>query len=170
MSLIFNILPYDVSSDLITYTPDKISIAPKLPRPQLFPQFRKLLKYLTGRHTFQYLHYLRWGISRRNLNKYVHVILHDFHRIYPKLILLSNSLKHLFQVRRHFPAQHVLPVLRYPHQVIFQIIYGVLRPSYSHAAFISPTQLLRQMSYQPRLTASHFPPASKLTGIQWGFL
>jgi len=27
MSLIFNILPYDVSSDLITHTPDKISIA-----------------------------------------------------------------------------------------------------------------------------------------------
>ncbi len=91
MSLIFNLLAYDMSSDLITYTPDKISIAPKLPCPQLFRQFQRLLKYLAGRHTFQYLHCLRRGISRRYLN-------------------------------------------------------------------------------QPRLTASHFPPASKLTGIQWAFL
>ena len=64
----------------------------------------------------------------------------------------------------------IFPLLRHSHQVLLETAYGTFCPSYSHAAFISPTQLLRQMSYQPRLTASHFPPASKLTGIQWGFL
>ena len=170
MSLIFNIFPYYVSSDLVTDTPDKISIAPKLPRPQLFSQFRKLLKYLSRRHTFQYLHCLRRRISGRYLNKYVDMVLHNLHRIYPELILLSNPLKYLFQVRRNLPTQYVLPILRYPNQVILQIIYGVPCPSNCHATFISPIQRFRQVPCHPRLTASHFPPASKLAGIQWGFL
>ena len=170
MCLIFNVFPYYISGDFVTYTPNKISIAPKLPCPQFFPQFRKLLEYLTCRHTFQYLHRLRRGISGRYLNKCVHMIFHDFHRIYPELILLGNQLKDLFQILHNFPTQYVLPVLRYPYQVILQIIYSVFCPSYSHAILISPIQPFRQMSYHPRLTASHFPPASKLAGIQWSFL
>jgi len=169
MGLIFNIFPYYVSGNLVAYTSDKISIAPKLPRPQLFSQFRKLFKYLTGRETFQYLHYLRRGISGRYLNKYMHVLFHNFHRIYPELILLSYPLKHLFQVLRNFTTQYVLPVLRYPHQVILKIVDSVFCPSNPHAKVIQEKVLLRQTSL-PRLTASHFPPASKLAGIQWGFL
>ncbi len=169
MGLILNIFPYYVSGNLVAYTPDKISIAPQLPRPQLFSQFRKLLKYLTGRDTFQYLHYLRRGISGRYLNKYMHVLFHNFHRIYLELILLSYPLKHLFQVLRNFTTQYVLPVLRYPHQVILQIIYGMFCPSNPHAAVIQDKALFRQVTL-PRLTASHFPPASKLAGIQWSFL
>jgi hypothetical protein len=42
-------------------------------------------------------------------------------------------------------------------------------PSYSHATFISSDNSFRQMPYFPYLTASHFPPANKLAGIQWGF-
>ena len=169
MNLIFNIFPYYVSSNFITYTSDKISIAPKLPCPQLLPQFRKLLKYLTARYSFQYLNYLRRGIPWRCLNKYVHMVFYDFHRIYPELILLGNPLKHFFQILGNFPTQYVLPVLGYPHQVVLQIIYGVFRPSYSHAIVIQGKALLGQASL-PRLTASHFPPASKLAGIQWSFL
>ena len=169
MGLILNIFPYYVSGNLVAYTPDKISIAPQLPRPQLFSQFRKLLKYLTGRDTFQYLHYLRRGISGRYLNKYMHVVFHNFHRIYLQLVLLGYPLKHLFQVFRNFTTQYVLPVLRYPHQVILQIIYGMFCPSNPHAAVIQDKALFRQVTL-PRLTASHFPPASKLAGIQWSFL
>jgi len=169
MRLIFNIFPYYVSGDFITYTPNKVSIAPKLPCPQLFPQFRKLLKYFTGRHTLQYLHYSCRGISGWYLNKYMHVVFDNFHRIYPELILLSYPLKYLFQVLRNFTTQYVFPVLRYPHQVVLQIVYGMLCPSNSHAAVIQEKALLRQVPL-PRLTASHFPPASKLAGIQWSFL
>ena len=169
MSLIFNIPPYDLSGDFVTYTPNKISIAPELPSPELFPQFGKFLKYLSGRHTFQYLHYLRWGISGWCLNKYVHMVFHDFHRIYPELILLGNQLKDLFQILHNFPTQYVLPVLRYPHQVILQVMYSMFCPSNPHAVVIQDKALFRQAAW-PRLTASHFPPASKLAGIQWSFL
>lgn len=160
---------YCVGGNFVTYTPNKVSIAPKLPCPQLFPQFRKLLEYLTGRHTLQYLHCLCWGISRRYFNKYVYMVFHDFHRIYPKLILLTYPLKHFFQVPRNLPTQYVLPVLRYPYQVILQIIYGMFCPSNPHAVVIQDKALSRQAAL-PRLTASHFPPASELTGIQWSFL
>ena len=169
MGLIFDILPYYVSGNFVAYTPNKVSIAPKLPCPQLFPQFRKLLEYLTGRHAFQYLYRLRWGIPRWYLNKYVHVVFHDFHRIYRKLILLGYLLKHLFQVVRNFSTQDVLPVLRYTHQMILQVIHGMFCPSNPHAVVIQEKGLSRQAPL-PRLTASHFPPASKLAGIQWSFL
>jgi len=169
MSLIFNIPAYNLSGDFVTYTPNKISIAPQLPNPELFPQVGKFLEYLSGRQIFQYLRYLRRGISGWCLNKYVHMVFHDFHRIYPEFIFLSNPLKHLFQIPRNFPTQCVFPVLRYPHQVILQIIYGVFSPSNPHAAVIQEKALFRQVP-SPRLTASHFPPASKLTGIQWSFL
>ena len=169
MGLIFNIFTYYVSGDFVTYTPNKISITPKLLRPQLFPQFRKLPKYLTRRYTFQYLHYLRRGISGRYLNKYMHVIPHDFHNIYLELIFLGFLLKHLLQMLRNFITQYVLPIFWYPHQVILQVIYGMFCPSNPHAAVIHEKALFRQAPL-PRLTASHFPPASKLAGIQWSFL
>ena len=169
MSLIFNIPPYNLSGDFVTYTPNKISIAPELPSPELFPQFGKFLKYLSGKHTFQCLHYLRWGISGWCLNKYVHMVFHDFHRIYPEFILFSYPLKYLFQVPRYLLVQYLLPVLRYSYQVIFQIIYGVFCPSHSHTAVIQGKVLFRQAPL-PRLTASYFPPTSKLAGIQWSSL
>ena len=170
MDLILNILPNYISRYFVSHTPDKISITPKLSCPQLFPQFRKLPEHFSCRNTFQYLHYLRRGISGWCFYKYVYMVFHDFHRIYLELVLLCNTSKHLFQILRNFPTQYMLPILRYPHQVILQIIYGVLRPSYAHAIFISPDQIFTQAPCSPRLTASHFPPASKLAGIQWGLL
>jgi hypothetical protein len=53
--------------------------------------------------------------------------------------------------------------------VILQIIYGMFCPSKSHAVVIQDKALSRQATL-PRLTASHFPPASKLAGIQWSSL
>ena len=61
-----------------------------------------------------------WPTPRRCLNKYVHMVFRDFHRIYPELIFLGNLLKHLFQILRNFPTQYVFPVLRYPHQVVLR--------------------------------------------------
>ena len=62
-----------------------------------------------------------------------------------------------------------VPLDLYPNQVILNIIYGMLCPSYPHAAVILNSYPLRQIP-MPRITASHFHPASKLTGIQLGFL
>jgi len=99
----------------------------------------------------------------------LHMVFHDFHCSYPEFILFGNPLKYFFQVPRNFSAQYVLPVLRYPHKVVLQIIYSVFCPSYFHPTVIQTKAPLRQASL-PRLTARHFPPASKLAGIQCTFL
>ena len=80
-----------------------------------------------------------------------------------------HDIKYDLNVIRDFFIQNVLPVLWYPYQVIFQIIYGMFRPSYPHAAVILKSKSFMQIPL-PRLPASHFHPASKLTGIQWEFL
>ena len=169
MGLIFDILSYYVGSDLISNTPGKISITPKLPSPQLFSQFRKLLEYFSCRYTFQYLHYLRRRIPGRYLNKYVNMVFNNFHRIYLELILLCYSLEYFFQVRLNLPTQYVLSVLWYPNQTVLDIKDSVLCPPNPHASFIHGRSIYKQMSL-PRLTASRFPPASKLAGIQRRFL
>jgi hypothetical protein len=69
MSLILNIFAYYISGNFITYTSNKISIAPKFPRPKLFPQLRELPEYLACRYTFHYLCGLGWRISGWYLNK-----------------------------------------------------------------------------------------------------
>ena len=168
MSLIFNILPNYICCNLIPNTADKIAIVPQFSCPKLLPQIRKLTKCFTGRNTFHYLYHTGRRVSRWNLNKYMNMIFHYFHRIYPELILLSNLIKYDLQVFRNFFTKNILPVLRYPYQVIFQIIYGMFRPSYPHAAVILKSDYLMQI-HLPRLSASHFHPASKLTGIQWVF-
>ena len=169
MCLILNMPPNTLRRYSVSYTPDKIPITPKLPRPQLLPQFRKPLEYLTGRYTLQYLHYLRRGVSWRCLDEHMYVVLHNFHRIYSELILLSDPLKHLFQMHRDFVIQCALSVLWYPHQVILRMIYGVSSPSDPHAAAMQEEALARQAPL-PRLAASRFPPASLPAGIQRGLL
>jgi hypothetical protein len=62
----------------------------------------------------------------------------------------------------------VLSILRYPYQVILQIVNGMFGSSYSHAIFIPSGELFGKRSLNRSL--DHFHPASKLTGIQWNFL
>jgi hypothetical protein len=168
MSLVFNIFPYYVSSYFVPYTPDKISVTPKFSSPKLFLQLREFSKYFSRRYTLEYLHYLRGCISRRYFHKYVHMILHYFHCVYTKLIFFGNLSKYIFQVLRNLTTHYPLSVLWDPYQMIFQIIYSVFCPFYAHAIFISPCKIFD--NGQTRLSANHFHPASKLTGIQWCFL
>ena len=169
MSLIFNILPNYVCGNLIPNAADKIAIVPQFPSPKLLPQIGKLAKCFTSRNTFHYLYHPCRRVFRWNFNKYVNMIFHYFHRIYPELIFLSNLIKHSLQVFQNLFIKNILPVLRYPYHVILQIEYGMLRPSYPHAAVILKSDHFMQTLF-PRLSASHFHPASKLTGIQWRFL
>ena len=169
MSLIFNIFPNYVCGNFISNTADKIAIVPQFPCPKLLPQIGKLTKYFTGRYTFHYLYHSCGRVFGRNFNKYMYMVFHYFHRVYPELIFFGNRIKYGLYVIRNLFIQNVLPILRYPHQMIFQIIYGMLRPSYSHAAVILKSDHLMQVPL-PRLSASHFHPTSKLAGIQWRFL
>ena len=144
MSLILNVFPNYVCGYFIANTADKVAIVPHLPCPKLLPQIGELTKYFTGRDAFHYLNHPCRRVSRRYFNKYVNMVFHNFHRIYPEIIFLSNLIKYGLQVIRNLFIQNILPVLRYPYQVILQIIYGMLRPSYPHAAVILKSDYLMQ--------------------------
>ena len=169
MCLILYVSPYHLRGDSIAYTSNKISIAPQFTRPELLPQSWKLPEHLTCRYALHNLHNFGRRIARRCFQKYMHMILHYLHSVYPQPVLISYSLKHFFCVLSNLAYQDMLPILGYPYQMILNIKDGMLCPSYSHAAVIQENALIRQASL-PRLAASRFPPASKLTGIQRSFL
>ena len=60
-------------------------------------------------------------------------------------------------------------IIGHPDQVILKVIKGTLRHYYPQPLFLRKKAVLGQ-GFLPRLTASRFPPASKLTGIQREFL
>jgi len=160
MILVFNIFTDDVSRDFVTYTPDKISIVPKFSSPKLFPKLRKFFEHFACRYALHNLHYLCRRISRRRLAKYVHVVFNHLHRVYVKTVLLSNFLKDLFQIFLYFFDQYVLPVLRYPYQVIFQVVDGMFSPMYAHADYIAGLPMFSNLNSSSTWGPAFIPPAS----------
>ena len=169
MYLIFDIPPYQIRSNSITYTANKIPITPQLSRPELVPQPREPLEYFSSRYALHNLDYSRRRISRWGLQEHVNMVFHYLHRVYCKLIFIRYLLQYLLCVPSNLSSQHMSPVLRYPHKVVLQIKDGMLRPPNPHAPLIRHNLMLGQAPTR-RLTATRFPPASKLTGIQRGFL
>ncbi len=98
MFLIFYILSDYICGYFVSYTPHKISIVPYLPRPHLLLHFRKLFVYLSRRYTFQYLYYSCWRVFRWSLDKYMNMILHEFHRIYSTSSSATTRLFSFFMV------------------------------------------------------------------------
>jgi len=161
MILVFNMPPDYVGSDFVNNTSDKVPIVPKLLSPKLFPNLGKLFKYLSGRYTLHYLPDFRRRIFWGCLRKYVHMVFHYFHRIYIEPIFLSYFSKYLFKIARYFFTQDMLPVLRYPHKVILQVIYSMFGPSYAHANFIAGLSNFRNLYlFTNRVYAAEYPPAS----------
>jgi len=167
--LIFNISPNHICSHFVTYAPDKVAITPQFPRPKLSSQPTKLLEHLSRRHTLQYLYYFRRREFWWHLQKYVHMVFHYLHGVHPKPIFIRYSLKHFFGIFSNLTYQDFPSILRYPDQMVLDIENSVLCPSKPHASFIQEKAIFKQTP-MPRLTASRFPPASKLAGIQRGFL
>jgi hypothetical protein len=66
-------------------------------------------------------------------------------------------------------TKYMFPILRYPDQMILQVVYGMFSPLYPHAVVILNLSLLCK-SLRLRFRISHFHPASKLAGIQWVLL
>ena len=164
MSLVFNIFTNDIGGYFIPYTPYEIAVIPQLMRPKLLPQFGISLKYFPGRDAFQDLHYLRWSIPGRCFDKYMHMVFHHFHSVYTKFILLSYLLKDFLDVFSHLVIKDVLPVFRYPHQMILQIIDRMLGTSYSHAVCYNSYSITLARAWIA-LRLGRFHPRSKLWGI-----
>ena len=70
---------------------------------------------------------------------------------------------------RNFITQYVISISWYQYQVMLQVIYSMLRPYNTRAAFINEKALFRQ-SPLPRFTESQFPPASKMASISGFFI
>ncbi len=165
LSLIFKLFSYYDGYDYITFTHDKVSITPKFSSPQFLPKVRKILKCFTGRFTLHCLHYHCWRMSRRYHHKDLCVIFHHFPSIYSELLPLRTTSKEIRQVLREPLPQSILSILGYPDQLVFNVRNGLLRPSYSHAAFVHEKALTRQVLLS-RLMTCRLRLASKLTDIQ----
>jgi hypothetical protein len=169
LGLILNISPNHFCSHFIPHTPDKTAIAPKLTSPKIPSQSPKPFEHFSCQYTLQYLHHFRRRIFRRHLKKHVHMVLHYLHRIYPKPIFLCYPLKYSSCVLSNLTCQNLLSIFRYPDQMALDVENSVPCPSYTHAPVIQEKALVSQAPLT-RLTASRFPPASKLAGIQLSFL
>ena len=169
LGLIFNVSSDHISSHFVSYTSDKVAVAPQLTSPKLLSQSSKLFEYFSRRYTLQYLHHFCRRIFRWHFQEYVHMVFHYLHGVNPKPIFLCYPLKHFLRVLSHLTCQDRPSILRYPDQMVLDIKNGVLCSPIPHAIFIPEKALFRQTPL-PRLLASHFPPASKLAGIQWNFL
>ena len=165
LRLIFYVAPYHFRCDLVAYTSNKVSIAPQFTCPELLGELWKSLKYLPCRYALHNLHNLSRRISRRCFQEYMYMVFHCFYRVHPEPIFVRYSLKHFFSVLSNLTYQDVLSILGYPDHMVLKIKDGMLCPSNAHAAVIQEKSILKQ-ALLPRLTASRFPPASKLTGIQ----
>ncbi len=169
MHLIFYVAPYHLRRDLVAYTSNKIPVTPQFTCPKLLPELWKPLEYLPCRYALHNLHNPSRRVSWRCFQQYVHMVSHYLHCVHPEAIFVCYSLKHFFSVLSNLTCQDLLPILGYPDQMVLKIKNGMLRPSNPHAALIQEKALFRQTPL-PRLPASRFPPVSKLTGIQRGFL
>ena len=165
MGLILNITSNDIGGDIIANTSDKIAVVPEFSRPEGFPKLGELFEYFSCRYAFHYLHYFSRRVPGRGFDKYMDMVFHHFHGIYVKAILFSDMPEDFFYVSGDVGIKYMLPVFGNPHQMVFEIIDRVFRPSNSHAILYNNYRLSLAKAW--RALRGHFHPASKLAGIQW---
>ena len=110
-TMILYILSDYFSRYLIAYGPGKIPIFPKLTTPKMFLYLWMLTKNQTRTDTLHYSHNLGYAISRWKRQKYVHMILCYFHRIYLKPMIDSNLFKYTSHALLYVSPQYPLPIL-----------------------------------------------------------
>jgi hypothetical protein len=122
--------------DLVSHTRSIVSGAPKMTAPQLLLHLRELLKDDFGRNRLKNTHYL----SRRPLwscrDKQMHMIRHQLHRQYLKIVLFRNFVEKFFDSFLYRAKQKGFAIFRYPNQMIFQIV-DCMMSSFRHARRIS---------------------------------
>ena len=139
--MILNIFSDYFRRYLIAYGPGKIPVFPKFTTPKMLLHLWVLLKNYARTYTLQYSHYLRNTISRWKRQKYVHMILSNFHRIYLKPMIQGHFLKYTLHPLLYVPSKYPLPILRSPYQMIFRVIYGMWCSFHSHVLYIAHLSL-----------------------------
>jgi hypothetical protein len=156
--LILNILPNQFRSYFVSHCPHKIPITPKLSRPKLLLQSRKLLKYLLRTDTLQNLYNFSRRILGRCRKKYMNMIHLDPHRINLKIILLRYFSKQLLYPLLQLLRQNLLPIFWNPNEMILDIIDCMLCSFNRHAATISYFPCLRHEGFHPHPYRWGIPP------------
>lgn len=120
----------------VSYTRSIVSGAPKMTAPQLLLYLRKFLKDNFGRNRLKNTHNLSGRPLWSRRDKQMHMIRHQLHGQYLKIVLLSNLVEKLFDTVLYRTKQKGFAIFRYPNQMIFQIA-DCMMSSFRHDRRIS---------------------------------
>jgi len=109
--------PYFVANRM-----DKVTIVPSFSAPALFLYLWELLEHYVGGDTFSHLLYFRRRILRRNNQKQMYMVVHDFHRIYFQIVMFGYLTKDFFQSFRHPSVEQFFTIFLYPYKMVREII------------------------------------------------
>src|SRR5581483_485831 len=160
--MILNITSYNLCGYLISHSPYKIPITPKLSCPKLSLYLRKLLEYHFSTPTLEYSHYLPRSILRWCTKKYMYMVFYYCHCLYLKLIYFCYLFKYLLHPFGYSLCQNCLSVLWYPYKMIFKVVYRMRGSLYR-----AHTQIL--YSFMPK-GQPVFIPVVELSGYSTGSL
>ena len=137
MPMVANIFPDHRSRHVISHRADKIPVLPKLPFPQLLPQFGKFLKHPARRNTLQYPDNLGNRIPGREIQKDVDMVLGDllFVKLKPKVF--HNLTEHLVNPSPNIFSGNPFSIFGSPHQMIFRVVHRMAGPFNGHPFRIS---------------------------------
>jgi hypothetical protein len=136
MSMVLDIFFDHICGHLVPYRSGKVSIFPKFAPPKFLFNLRKYLKNPSGGLSLQTLDNLRNRISRCKSQKYMYMILGNFHRLYFKFIGYGNFFKTFFNKIPNVASQYPFAIFGRPYQVVARIIYRMTRSSDGHAEIL----------------------------------
>ena len=137
MTMITDIFPDNFSRHLIADRPGEITIFPEFTAPKMFLYLRMFSENDTSTNTLQHPDNFRNAVTRGERQKYVHVIVSYFHRVYLETVGICYLLENLLHALSYVSTKYPLPILRCPYQMIFRIIHRMGCSLESHALNIT---------------------------------
>lgn len=103
----------------------EVPSAPEMPAPEPFVQFGKIDEELSGRLALDELRDLGYGNLWWHGYEHMHMFLRDVPSDDFDTVFVADFSYQVAQADGKTPFQHGLSVLRRPHEVIFEVEYGV---------------------------------------------
>ena len=139
-TMLLNVLPYDIVSDMFPHGSEEVSLFPKMTTPQLLLDLRKFLKNLTARYAFQNSNYLRNRVARWKRDQNVNVLFCNLALLYLKIKMSGNLQKQFLNPVTDVPNKYLLPILRTPYKMISRFIYRMTCSAQNHADILLRNQ------------------------------
>ena len=142
MSMILYILLYRIAGHLVPDCPDKISVFPKFPTPQLSLYLRIPPKNLFRAYTLDNPYYLPYRIFRRYAGEYMYMILRYFHLYYFTVPRFQYFFEQFHYRISYLFLQYPFAVFRCPYKMVSRVINCMAQTLYAHATYY--TKILNQ--------------------------